>query len=42
MVEPRTGKADPQLKWIFTGSIMRQPDPEKPALVYGARSDRQR
>ena len=36
MVEPRTGKPIPKLKWIFTGSIMRQPDPDKPALVYAA------
>jgi outer membrane protein assembly factor BamB len=36
MVEPRTGKPIPRLKWIFTGSIMRQPDPDKPAQVYGA------
>jgi hypothetical protein len=26
----------PPLKWHFTGSAMRQPDPNKPAKVYGA------
>ena len=36
MIDPRTGKPIPKLKWIFTGSIMRQPDPDKPAQVYGA------
>jgi hypothetical protein len=36
MVEPRTGKPLPKLKWIFTGSAMRQPDPDKPTKVYGA------
>jgi outer membrane protein assembly factor BamB len=36
MVEPRTGKPIPKLKWIFTGSVMRQPDPDKPRQVYAA------
>ena len=36
MVEPRTGKPIPKLKWIFTGSVMRQPDPDKPAQMYAA------
>ena len=26
----------PKLKWIFTGSIMSQPNPEKDEKVYGA------
>ncbi|HWE04607.1 MAG TPA: FG-GAP-like repeat-containing protein [Tepidisphaeraceae bacterium] len=36
MVEPRTRKPIPRLKWIFTGSVMRQPDPDKPAQMYAA------
>jgi hypothetical protein len=37
LVERKTGKplgASP--KWYFTGSVIRQPDPEKPEKVYGA------
>jgi outer membrane protein assembly factor BamB len=36
MVDKRTGKPLPPLKWFFTGSAMRQPDPDKPLKVYGA------
>ena len=36
MIDVRTGKRMPPLKWHFTGSAMRQPDPNKPATVYGA------
>jgi hypothetical protein len=36
MVEPKTGKPLPKLNWLFTGSVMRQPNPDKPDLVYGA------
>ena len=36
VVDVRTGKALPRLKWYFTGSALRQPDPDKPAKVYGA------
>jgi len=36
MVDRRTGKPLPKLKWQFTGSVMRQPDPNKPDKVYGA------
>jgi hypothetical protein len=37
MVDRRTGLPLPSLKWHFTGSAMRQPDPEKPEkLVYAA------
>ena len=36
MIDIRTGKKMPALKWHFTGSAMRQPDPHKPAKVYGA------
>jgi outer membrane protein assembly factor BamB len=36
IVDTRTGKCLPPLDWHFTGSVMRQPDPEKPDQVYGA------
>jgi hypothetical protein len=36
LVDKKTGKTMPTLKWIFTGSVMRQPDPNKPDLAYGA------
>jgi len=36
MIDIRTGKKMPPLKWYFTGSVMRQPDPDKPTKVYGA------
>ena len=36
IVDRKTAKAMPPLKWIFTGSISRQPDPNKPEKVYGA------
>lgn len=36
MVDRKTGKAMPKLKWLFTGSAMTQPDPDKPEKVYGA------
>lgn len=36
MVDRRTGKTLPRLRWLFTGSAMRQPDPDKPFKVYGA------
>jgi hypothetical protein len=32
----KDGKPVPEFKWHFTGSIMKEPDPEKPAQVYGA------
>jgi len=32
----KEGKTVPALKWQFTGSIMKEPDPEKPTQVYGA------
>jgi outer membrane protein assembly factor BamB len=38
VVEMRTGKSLPGLKWFFTGSSMRQPDPEKDTKVFGADS----
>lgn len=30
------GKPVPEFKWHFTGSVMKEPDPEKPLQVYGA------
>jgi outer membrane protein assembly factor BamB len=36
MVDKRTGKPLPKQKWLFTGSVVRQPDPNKPDKVYGA------
>ncbi|HET6246348.1 MAG TPA: FG-GAP-like repeat-containing protein [Tepidisphaeraceae bacterium] len=36
MAEPRTGKPLPKIKWIFTGSSMVKPDPDKPTELYGA------
>ena len=36
MIDRKTGKPLPTLKWHFTGSAMRQPDPDKPEKVYGA------
>ena len=38
LVDRKTAKAMPPLKWIFTGSISKQPDPNKPETVYGADS----
>jgi outer membrane protein assembly factor BamB len=38
IVETRTGKTLPKLKWHFTGSAMLQPDPEKNTKVLGADS----
>jgi hypothetical protein len=36
LVHRDTGKPLPPLKWHFTGSTLRQPDPEKDQYVYGA------
>jgi hypothetical protein len=36
MVDLKTGKTLPKQKWLFTGSAMKQPDPEKDDTVYGA------
>ncbi len=36
MIDPKTKKNLPKLKWRFTGSVMTQPDPNNPAKVYGA------
>jgi len=36
IIDSRTGRCLPPLDWHFTGSVPRQPDPEKPDKVYGA------
>lgn len=36
IVDRTTGKPLPKLKWLFTGSAQKQPDPDKPEKVYGA------
>jgi hypothetical protein len=36
MVDRKSGKALPKLKWHFTGSALVQPDPDKPEKVPGA------
>src|SRR5262249_38758697 len=36
MVDRKTNKPVGALKWHFTGSVMKQPDPEKNDKVYGA------
>jgi hypothetical protein len=36
MIDARTGKPLPPLKWLFTGSVMKKPDPDKDMEVYGA------
>ena len=36
LVDRKTNKNLPKLKWRFTGSVMTQTDPNKPEKVYGA------
>lgn len=36
LVDRKTAKTMPPLKWVFTGSITKQPDPNKPETVYAA------
>ncbi len=36
LIHNKTGKKMPPLKWVFTGSALKQPDPEKEETVYGA------
>jgi hypothetical protein len=36
MVDTKSGKTLPKLKWHFTGSMERMPDPEKDDKIYGA------
>jgi hypothetical protein len=36
LVDRKTAKTMPPLKWFFTGSVTKQPDPNKPETVYAA------
>ena len=36
IIDTKSNKGLPKLKWRFTGSVMAQPDPNKPDKVYGA------
>lgn len=36
LIDPRTNKPMPKVKWRFTGSVPTQPDPGKDDKVYGA------
>ena len=36
LIDPKTNKNLPRLKWRFTGSVLTQTDPNKPDKVYGA------
>ncbi len=36
LLDPKTNKPMPKVKWRFTGSIMSKPDPAKDETVYGA------
>jgi hypothetical protein len=36
LIDPKTNKAMPKVKWRFTGSVLTQPNPDKPDKVYGA------
>src|SRR5216683_2990309 len=36
MIDPKTNKPMPKVKWRFTGSILSKPDPAKDETVYGA------
>ena len=36
LIDPKSNKTMPKVQWRFTGSVMTQPDPNKPEKVYGA------
>jgi hypothetical protein len=36
LIDPKTNKAMPKVEWRFTGSIVKQPNPDKDEKVYGA------
>jgi hypothetical protein len=36
LIDPKTNKPMPKVKWLFTGSAMKKPDPNKDETVYGA------
>jgi hypothetical protein len=36
LIDPKTNKPMPKVQWRFTGSVMKQPNPDKEEKVYGA------
>jgi hypothetical protein len=36
LIDPKTNKPMPKVQWRFTGSLLKQPDPNKDEKVYGA------
>jgi hypothetical protein len=36
LIDRRTQRPMPRLRWLFTGSIRKRPDPDRPVLVYAA------
>ena len=36
LIDPKTNKPMPKVKWRFTGSALKQPNPDKDEKVYGA------
>jgi hypothetical protein len=36
LIDPKTNKGMPSVKWHFTGSVLKQPNPDKDEKVYGA------
>lgn len=36
LLDPKTNKPMPKVQWRFTGSVMKQPNPDKDEKVYGA------
>lgn len=36
LIDPKTNKSMPKVHWRFTGSALKQPNPDKPDKVYGA------
>jgi hypothetical protein len=36
LIDPKTNKTMPKVKWLFTGSVMSKPAPDKDEEVYGA------
>lgn len=36
LIDPKTNKSMPKVQWRFTGSALKQPDPDKPDKVYAA------
>ncbi len=36
LIDPKTNKPMPKVQWRFTGSVMKEPNPDKDEKVYGA------